>query len=372
MKRIVALSLILVMALSLFGCGKSKAAGAFDDLVKAIGTVSLESEAAIVEAENAYNALTDEEKESVAKSNTSLAEMRAEYERLVEQDAKIKAVVALVDAIGEVTVDSNEAISAAEAAYEALSEEEKGMVADVAQKLAEYREKYDTEMVAARVEEVTNAIDAIGTVSVAGKEKVTTARELYDALSDAEKKLVTNFSALEDAEAELEKLWEAEKQKIVDTYSKKFGIDKDPVEGISWYMHDNMPNYIDTRCYIIPYIGVKGNNKWICIRYNYTADSWIFWETLTIMVDGEKYFKNVGYYNTVRDNDTEVWEYYDECLNYNQAMDSSEIKMLKAIAESDETIIRFQGDDYYHDLYVSQKDKQMIKDTLTLYEAMIG
>ena len=90
------------------------------------------------------------------------------------------------------------------------------------------------------------------------------------------------------------------------------------------------------------------------------------------MVDGVKYYKYVGYYNTTRDNDTEVWEYWDECLNYNQSMDSDEIQMLKAIANSSETIIRFQGDDYYYDLYVSDKDKEMIRDTLALYEAMLG
>ena len=46
--------------------------------------------------------------------------------------------------------------------------------------------------------------------------------------------------------------------------------------------------------------------------------------------------------------------------------------MLQAIADSEETIIRFEGDEYYYDLYVTDKDKQMIRDTLTLYEAMIG
>jgi len=82
--------------------------------------------------------------------------------------------------------------------------------------------------------------------------------------------------------------------------------------------------------------------------------------------------KLVGYYNTIRDNDTEVWEYWDECLKYNQAMDSDQIKMLKAIANSNETIVRFQGDNYHYDLYVKEADKKMIRDALALYEAMLG
>ena len=67
-----------------------------------------------------------------------------------------------------------------------------------------------------------------------------------------------------------------------------------------------------------------------------------------------------------------MWEYYDEALNYNQGMDSEELEMLARIADSSETIIRFEGDEYYYDLYVSNKDKQMIRDTLTLYEALLG
>lgn len=44
--------------------------------------------------------------------------------------------------------------------------------------------------------------------------------------------------------------------------------------------------------------------------------------------------------------------------------------MLWAIAKSEETIIRFQGDDYTHDYIVSAADKQAIADTLTAYAAL--
>ena len=272
MKKTILMLLALVLCLSLCACGKSEAVAAYENRVAEIGTVTLDSEDAILAAENAYSALTEKEKQSVAETKTVLATKRAEY----------------------------------------------------------------------------------------------------DALSADEKALVTNYATLETAEADYAAAWEAERQKIIKEYSKKFEIDKDPIEGISWYMHDNMPNYIDVRSYLIPYIGVRGNNVWMCIRYNYTADDWIFWENLTISVDGDKYYKLVGYYNTIRDNDTEVWEYWDECLDYNQAMDSDQIKMLKAIANSNETIVRFQGDNYHYDLYVKEADKKMIRDALALYEAMLG
>ena len=58
MKKILCLLLAAAMVLSLAGCGKSEAAQAVDDLIAAIGEVTLDSESAIREAEQAMAALT--------------------------------------------------------------------------------------------------------------------------------------------------------------------------------------------------------------------------------------------------------------------------------------------------------------------------
>lgn len=369
MKRIISLLLVAVMCLSLCACGKSEAVTAFEDAVAQIGTVSIDSEEKIAAAEAAYEALTDKEKESVAELYTALTENRSTLDRL-------SAVVALIDAIGDVTVDSEAAIVAAENAYNELSDDDKALIADYAQKLADSTAAYNKaveEKLSSEAAVVSAEISAIGNVTLDSKSAIKAARNSYNALSADAKLYVTNYSALEAAEKEFDALWSTEKERIINEYSKKFEIDTDPVQGITWYMHDNMPNYIDTRCYIIPYIGMQGNTPWICIRYNYTEDDWIFWEKLTIVADGKKDYKYVGAFDTIRDNDGGVvWEYYDEALNYNQGMDSEELEMLARIADSSETIIRFEGDEYYYDLYVSNKDKQMIRDTLTLYEALLG
>ena len=57
MKRMIAICLCSILLLSLCACGKSKEAQAVDDLILAIGEVSLESENAIENAESAYLAL---------------------------------------------------------------------------------------------------------------------------------------------------------------------------------------------------------------------------------------------------------------------------------------------------------------------------
>jgi len=66
MKKYIALMLVLVLCLQLVGC-QSKEAAAADDLIEAIGTVTLESGAAIETAEAAYAALEAEDREQVEK-----------------------------------------------------------------------------------------------------------------------------------------------------------------------------------------------------------------------------------------------------------------------------------------------------------------
>lgn len=65
MKKVVALFLALSMVFALCGCGKSEDAQAVDDLILSIGNVSIDSNEAIATAEEAYNALTAEQKKEV-------------------------------------------------------------------------------------------------------------------------------------------------------------------------------------------------------------------------------------------------------------------------------------------------------------------
>lgn len=218
--------------------------------------------------------------------------------------------------------------------------------------------------------EVDNAIATIGTVTLESKDAIAEAKAAYNALSTEDKAKVANYSVLEAAETEYKALVDAEKANVLETYKSKFNVEVDKVQKLSWYMPKNMPEYIDERCYVIPYIGIQNDNIWVAVRYNYTEDDWIFWENLTIVADDETFYKTVGYYNTVRDNDAGyVWEYYDDTFNYNESIDSTSFKQLKAMADATETIIRFEGDDYYYDLTLSSADKAMINDVLDMYEA---
>lgn len=79
MKKVISLVLVLTMCLSLCACGKSKAATECEELINAIGKVSVESGEAIHAAEKAYTALTSDEKDSISESSVILDDARSAY-----------------------------------------------------------------------------------------------------------------------------------------------------------------------------------------------------------------------------------------------------------------------------------------------------
>lgn len=79
MKRVLSIILLLAICLSLCACGKSKDATECENLINAIGEVSVDSKEAIETAEKAYEALTEKEKESIAESMVILEDARSSY-----------------------------------------------------------------------------------------------------------------------------------------------------------------------------------------------------------------------------------------------------------------------------------------------------
>lgn len=140
MKKLFALILVLTIALSLCAC-KSAEAKNVEELITSIGNVSLDCESSLTAAENAYNALSEEDKASI-ENHDVLTAARTSFDAL--------RVDALIDAIGDVTLNSESAITAAETAFAALSDETKAQVTKVSV-LTNARTAYDT---AVRYEEV--------------------------------------------------------------------------------------------------------------------------------------------------------------------------------------------------------------------------
>ena len=98
------------------GCGPDKDVQAVMDSINSIGEVTVESADSIKAAEDAYNALTDEQKESV--SNYDLLVTAKEQFGAV----RAKSVEQVIDDLGEVTLEKERRISDARAAYKELGE----------------------------------------------------------------------------------------------------------------------------------------------------------------------------------------------------------------------------------------------------------
>ena len=113
--------------------GDKAAAQAVIDKINAIGTVTLDSEAAIAQAREAYDKLTPAQKTLVT-NYAVLTNAEATYAALVKQqadEAAAKAVEELIDAIGEVTIEKEEQIVAARDAYNALTSDQKRLVSNL-------------------------------------------------------------------------------------------------------------------------------------------------------------------------------------------------------------------------------------------------
>lgn len=135
-----------------------------DDLIDAIGTVTLESKAKIDIARDAYNTLTAEQKERVTKLNV-LEAAEKEYDRLKgeadkeEADkAAAKAVDDLIEKIGEVTIDSGKQIQQAREAFEKLTPEQKEKV-EKEEILKAAEEKYAELLLVEEKENAKNLLD---------------------------------------------------------------------------------------------------------------------------------------------------------------------------------------------------------------------
>lgn len=422
MKR-TAIFLSLLLTLNLCACGgKSKEAKNADDLISAIGTVTLESESKIEAAETAVSALSAEDKEHLDGAET-LAAARETYDTLVQEAATAQEAVdveAAINAIGEVTLEREAAIDAARTAYDAASEDAKALVTN-----ATALDEAGETLLALKAAPIEEAIAAIGTVTLDSGEAIDTARkafeesspeiqaavqnaadldaaaealsglraahaeelisaigevtldsagavqaaqDAYDALSAEDAKLVKNAADLTAAAERLNALKKEQGQAML----ANFYHQHDQVTGIDWYYPKAYPYYtnsnmwgVDIRTFVLPYMGQdKDGHIWLRLVCHYYGDDWIFFDHAIFSIDGENQVKQFSRSELSRDHDGGyVWETADI------AAESSEQELMRDVINSSQTIVRFEGDHIY-DLTVSDSDKAAMLEILTCFEAL--
>lgn len=363
MKKYLVVIMAVLMALCLCACGKTEAVKAAEEKIAAIGEVTLDSEKRISAAEKAVEKLSDDELKQLDKAE-ELKKAREKYERLVESKAAV--VDSLIVQIGEVTIESEEKIEAARQEYDAVPASVKSRVKGLTE-----LESAENMLIMLRAQRVDNLIDQIGEVTLESADKINAAQQAFNRLKKNEKAQVKNVSRLTRAREEFAALQKQEKEaKHAEALKllENMRLDEDKVRHLKfyypsiWRVNQNETWIADKRCFILPYIGMDDHGGvWMRVVYNFTNDDWVFFKKITVAADEKRYYRSFEDYDIVHDVDGGVREYID--------IDGvSDVEMLLAIANSKETIVRFEGDEFVYDFIVKEIDKRAIREVLLVYE----
>ena len=143
-----------------------------------IGVVGLSSEDDIVRAEQAYDLLSEEQKNEVTNLST-LTTARAVFDVMVK-----------IDQIGTVSLDNETTIIAAETSYGMLSDTQKDLVSNI-----------ETLNSARKIFDLMNSIEALATITLESESAIAQCENVYSSLSDGEKNQISNIEKLTSARA---------------------------------------------------------------------------------------------------------------------------------------------------------------------------
>lgn len=326
-----------------------------ENTIRAIGAVTLTSERLIDNAQKAYDSAAPE----IQKMVSNYDEIQSARDQLTT--LRVQQLNDAISAISTVTLNSGTDIDAAQRLFDAAPAEVRSQIENAEGIIADAKEQ----LLNLQAAEVDSLISAIGTVKLNSKDAIETARAAYTALSKEAASRVTKLQDLKNAEETLQELTTKEAARLLTTLRS----DIDDVRGLAFYESKTQPYYADTRSFVLPYIGINTAKKevWLCAHLHYTGDNWIFFESIIFAIDDKRYTKFYSRSDLVRDNAYgNVWEYV------NTGDGSAYMDIFKEIADSNKTIVRFQGDVYNYDLTVSQKGKDAIKEILNVYEYLIA
>lgn len=162
------------------------------------------------------------------------------------------------------------------------------------------------------------------------------------------------------------------KEEYLNPYKEKFEGKLNDLKNVSdefsdvkWMKDPSSTNYTNESGFFL-YFGLEDDGLTpLRLRIQYLGDDWLFINGFVLLIDGEKYPLIAE--DMDRDNGSgEIWEWSDEALdNYSQSYDMKEL-MVKII-NSDETKIKFVGDQYYDTRSITTKEKKALKNVLLGY-----
>ena len=356
MKYLLHVFLCLGLLCALVGC-KSDETKEVEKLISAIGEVTLDSGNLLENAEKAYANLSKEDAEDV-QNYEKLLKMRETFNQLEKDDEATqlaKKIDEAINKIGEVTLKKEKLINSTKKLYEDAPY--------IAIEKVHYSFELEcaiNKLAALKFEE---RVKKLGQFS---PDKIDKIQELIDDYYNLEYEVK---QYIENREKIINKYEKYIKDYLVNqsnTVLKKFRARRDKINDITYYYSSAYPEYCNIRSYVLPYLGVHDDGyPYLCLKYNYTGDNWIFIDEIIIATDYNKFNKQFSFFDITRDNDTDVWEYYNTA-----DLSDVDIEMLREMAESSKVIVRFEGKDYYTDYELSYDDKVAIQQILDAYDTL--
>jgi hypothetical protein len=143
-------------------------------------------------------------------------------------------------------------------------------------------------------------------------------------------------------------------------------IKKDSVRGINFYRDLTSPKYVNQNGFNL-YVGSsKGSTPSLFWEIQYEGDDWLFIQSYLFNVDGYTYEFSPEYGEVNSDNDSRVWEWY------NEAITDEQIDLIQRIIKSKSAVMRLNGRQYYKDVKISETQKEALQRVLTVFQGLGG
>ena len=206
-------------------------------------------------------------------------------------------------------------------------------------------------------------VSALGAVTGTGSSETSSSTTTASEDSSAEETAEATPTPSIDPEAE--KAAKAKAAQELKNALADLRVKTDSVTNKKWYYARTTTQYLDSNS-IHLYMGQEqGSEPYLRFRIQYAGDDWLFINKFTINADGQVFIIEPDYGDVERDNDSDVWEWYDISPS------DENVSMVKAIMNAKKAVIRCQGDQYYKDRTITSTEKKALKSVLIGYEALV-
>ena len=144
---------------------------------------------------------------------------------------------------------------------------------------------------------------------------------------------------------------------------------RDNVRDITFYYDRTVPYTVNSSSKVLLYIA-KPDDGSPTLRFSirYVADEWLFIESYTFKVDDLTFHISPdGFRDIERDNGYgDIWEWYDTSVGLNERA------IVEALINSKHAVIRYVGQQYYHDRTITATEKAALKRTMDAYAVLVS